>query len=233
MKPTLLTEKTSFEIIPYTLKTLFKPSLTNTLKRQGNLEKFEDINVDEIMRTVRAMILDVDGTLTCGTEDFTPQIVEKLREIKSKIPACVYCNQNYNWPVFEQLGIPVARHLPNKPDPHGFNVAMDLYLQPQIKNRSPLTAPAVAMVGDNYLTDGACRNIGMQFIHVKRHQGPEDKFAKLLRQLGEGIAEFHRGVEKIKSLIPKRKSMTTHEHEGLHPLVKALYEPSRKRDPLY
>lgn len=225
-------ERTSFEAVSYGLKTLFKPSLTKTLKGQGNIERFEDLKIDELMKGVRALILDVDGTLTCGNEDFSPAVVEKLREIRAKMPACVYCNQNRRWPIFEQLGIPEARNLPDKPDPRGFIVAKDLYLKPQISSRIPLEAESVATIGDNHLTDGGCRAARMQFIHVNRLDGPEGKMAKAVRQLGNGIAGFHRNLERIIKLFPKKSDIETGQYEGIHPLVKALYEPRKRPNPL-
>jgi predicted HAD superfamily phosphohydrolase YqeG len=206
-----------------------RPELSRTLL---DLDRFEDLNVDDLRRTVRGLIIDVEGTLTGINGDFTPEVVEKLREIRAKMPACIFCNDQRRWPVFEQLSIPVARNLPDKPDPRGFDVALQMHLQPKKRTSGLIRPEDVAMVGDNYLTDGGCRQLGMQFIHVRRREGPEKSFSKITRLFGENIASMHHRLEKIRQKFFGKKHRPSDDGQSPNPLVKALYEKRHPSKPL-
>jgi predicted HAD superfamily phosphohydrolase YqeG len=47
------------------------------------------------------------------------------------------------------------------------------------------------MVGDNFLTDGGCRKIGMKFIHVKPIPGSEKFMHRTTRKYGHLVSRFH------------------------------------------
>jgi|GEM_PF-381441 len=218
-------EKITSEAPIMGLQMAFSPSLTRTI---AELERFEDMNIDDFRRTIRGLIIDVEGTLTCGDDDFTPEVVEKLREIRAKMPACIYCNDTRNWSIFEQLSIPVAKHLPNKPDSRGFMVALQMHLNPMQHGTRPIHPQEVAMIGDNRITDGGCRKVGMQFILVKRTAGPEKSLSKFTRLMGNGIAGFHRQLERIGQKVTRKKLTASEPMETPSPLVKALYEKRAK-----
>lgn len=168
---------------------LFAPYLTRTALR---LERFEDLDVDRISGCIYGLIMDVDGTMVSHhTNDFAPAVVEKLREIRAKIPAVVFSNNAEEREIFRQIGIPVVTRVAPKPDPRGFKAAVDMHLQNKHAHRPVIYPANVAMVGDNYITDGGCRMLGMKFIHVKPIPGKEKLGHRFTRAYGYGVSRFH------------------------------------------
>ena len=182
-------EKVTAAEIAYGLTLPFRPGLTDAMMR---LDRFEDLPVDRVKALIRALIIDVDGTLIRqGTELFPHEVIKKILEIREQMPVCIFPDDQERIPAFEQLGIPVVRNVPPKTDPRSFDVAVQLYLQNLHHSTRMLYPGQCAMVGDNFLTDGACRKIGMQLIHVKPLIGRESVFRVMTRNLADGIAKIH------------------------------------------
>lgn len=193
-------EKVSAGQVARCLTLPFRPGLTSSLLR---LEKFEDLSLDEIKALVKGLIIDVDGTLIKPGMDRIPHdIVEKLKAVRDMMPVCIFPDDQEHIPELEQLGIPVVRHLPRKDDPRSFDVAVQLYLQPQNRGNSLIYPDRCAMVGDNFLTDGVCREIGMQFIHVKPLEGRESSIRTFTRNFADGVARLHDRFRRGKKVPP-------------------------------
>ncbi len=167
----------------------FRPKLTSTLMR---LERFIEMPVDKVKQSVRALIIDVDGTLLePGAKHVAPAVLEKLKEIRDKMLVCIFADDMEGLPVLEQLGIPNVRNVPPKRDPRSFDVAIQLCLQNRHHRTNFLYPRDCAMVGDNFLTDGTCRKIGMHFIHVRPMEGNDGFLRTFTRNMADDIARFH------------------------------------------
>lgn len=167
----------------------FHPGLTRTMQ---HLEKFDDLDINRISASIYGLVLDVDGTMVSHhTNDFSPAVLEKLREIKARIPAVVFSNNGEDREIFRQIGIPVVTRVAPKPEPSGFKVAIDMHLQNKHVNHPAVYPQQCAMVGDNFLTDGGCRKIGMKFIHVKPIPGNEKLMHRATRGYGHLVSRFH------------------------------------------
>jgi|WetSurMetagenome_2_1015567.scaffolds.fasta_scaffold142710_2 hypothetical protein len=217
-------EKVSLDAFETGLKMILHPAMTRTV---AELELFEDLDLDKLRRSVRALLINVHGTLT-SNGDFRPAVVDKLREIKAKMPVCIHSNDIRNWPIFVELGIPVAMHLSEKPDPRSYDVAAEIYLQKQLRGTRVIHRQEVAGVGSNRIIDGGCRQIGMQYVHVRHMEGPERMLAKTVRLFGENIAGFHRSLEKAGHFVTGQKPIIE-ETGNPNPLVQSLYEKKTRR----
>jgi|GEM_PF-5213126 len=176
-------EKLNSGKLGFALGLPFNPSHTDTMLE---LEKFEDLKIPTILMYSRSLILDVDGTLVAHhSNDFSPEVVEKLKEIRTKMNVCVFSNNNQEREIFTQLGIPVVKNAAPKPDPAGFRRAAEHYLH--------MEPQRCVMVGDNLLTDGGCRQaeIDMGLILVDPIPGPEGFFHKLTRNLARSVKNAH------------------------------------------
>jgi predicted HAD superfamily phosphohydrolase YqeG len=193
-------EKVSASQIARCLALPFRPDLTSTLMR---LDRFEDLPVDRVKTLVRGLIIDVDGTLIKPGMDHIPaDVIDKIRAIREKMPVCIFTDDQESFPEFEMLGIPVVRNVPPKTDPRSFDVAVQLYLQYRQRDASMLYPAQCAMVGDNFLTDGTCREIGMKFIHVQSLTGRESGVRTWTRNFANRVARFHDRFRRKKKAPP-------------------------------
>jgi predicted HAD superfamily phosphohydrolase YqeG len=161
----------------------FKPQNTHTFRKYGHVG---EMNVEELRHHIEAVAFDIDGVLTPheGTE-IEPEILAVLEEMRARMKAvCFYSNSRKHRDFFGKVPIQIARHVPAKPDPAGFEVVRKLYL-----NNTP--AHFCAMVGDNYAVDGGCRAAGWKYIHVDPLPGDENPIHKLARSCAAFIAKFH------------------------------------------
>jgi predicted HAD superfamily phosphohydrolase YqeG len=183
-------EKVSAGQVARCLTLPFRPRLTETLMR---LDKFEALPLEEIKTLVRGLIIDVDGTLIKPGMDRIPyDIVEKIKAIRDIMPVCIFPDDQEHIPELEQLGIQVVRHLPPKTDPRSYDVAVQLYLQPQNRSNRLIYPDQCAMVGDNILTDGFCREIGMKLILVKPIESQSESSIRIFtRSFADGVARLH------------------------------------------
>jgi predicted HAD superfamily phosphohydrolase YqeG len=174
--------------ISQTVLMAFNPPLSKTVFQ---LDNFEELPVEAAAQALEGLIIDVDGTLTTpGNQELSPEIMQKLAEIRKKMPVCIFGRDMWQ---FRKLGIPVVRHVAPKPNPTGFKIAAQLYLV-QARNGHSINPTKCAMVGDDYSTDGGCRGTGMKFIHVKPRieDSDHETFIKRATRSTSGtIAEFH------------------------------------------
>jgi len=157
----------------------FNPRLTRTM---DTLKKFEDLDTNDLRGT--GIVLDIHGTLlSYGSQEFSPAVVEKLREIRAKMKVCIFPDNGEDYEVFGQLGIPVVKNAAPKPDPRGFERAAYQYLD--------MKPEQCTMVGDNLLTDGAAKKAGMKMILVDPLPGSEPLGYKISRGYGQMVKKIH------------------------------------------
>lgn len=144
------------------------------------------LDVEDLRHHVEAVALDIDGVLTQHEEtEIEPCILKVLTKIRMRMKAvCFYSNNPKHRNFFSGVPIQVARHVPAKPDPAGFEVVRRLYLN----NTPPYSC---AMIGDNYAIDGGCRAAGWKYVHVDPLHGNESTAHKLARSCAASIANLH------------------------------------------
>jgi len=179
--------------LAFALSLPFNPCHTETMLE---IPGFQYLNVDDVRRKVRGLVLDVDGTLLppYSDGDFSPEVVEKLREVRDKMEVCVFSNRGQERNIFKELGIPVVEDGPPKPHPEGFDRAARHYLK--------LEPQQCAMVGDNILTDGGANRVGMEFILVDPIPGKERLLPRFARGYGRLVKNTYDWLYREK--IPKR-----------------------------
>lgn len=195
-------EKVSAVQLARCLTLPFRPKLTKSLM---HLEQFQDLPIDEVKMLVRALIIDLDGTLIKPGMDHIPHdVMEKIMAIREKMPVCIF-SDDQEYPVeFEQNGIPVVRNVPSKTDPRSFDVAIQICLQNRHGSTRMLYPNQCAVVADNFLTDGTCREIGMGFIHVESQTGRNESTTRTVtRDFADWVARFHDRFRKNKKRMPK------------------------------
>jgi len=162
------------------------PFSPDRLKTYQRVHRFEDISIEGLWDDgIRGLLLDADGTLGHHhATSFPEPVIQHIKKMLQRgFKLAVYTNASENR--FGQIPeVPVVTHVPPKPDPVGFEIAMRDYLK--------LNDPqAVCMVGDNYITDGGAVDAGMRFLHVHPLPGPENPFHRLTRWLAERLAHWH------------------------------------------
>jgi predicted HAD superfamily phosphohydrolase YqeG len=175
-------DSTNMDRVAHALRLPFNPNLTKTLL---HLDSFTDLSVQDLRHCVRGLIINVDNTLIePGGQEFSPEIIAKLKEIQRSLRVCFYSNDNDHRPQLDKTGIPFARNIASKPDPNGFEMAARLKLD--------LKAEDCGVAGSDYTLDGACREAGMRYIHVKPISGSNEPFSeKLVRGYGNMVAKIH------------------------------------------
>ena len=173
---------------------LFHPKYTETFIR---LDRFTDLDIDKIREStgveIKGIILDVDCCIAPHHGEILPENLEHLRKLIAKgVKIVIYSNMEWS----ERYGdlqdkIPVLTNLPPKPDPEGFEVAVQ---------RLGVPKENVVMVGDNYLTDGGAIGAGIKFIHInpikREHEGFVEKIQNALRAVGIFLSRFHEGNKR-------------------------------------
>jgi predicted HAD superfamily phosphohydrolase YqeG len=148
---------------------LMMPRNTKTLAR---LRRFSDLDLDAIRAatgvTLRGLILDVDDTMGAhhgALPEAAHRVVSEL--IARGVRLAIYSNARAD--VNPQRAADIERlrsqgvvvlggDIPAKPDVAGFSRALAAL--------APLGAHEVAMIGDNYFTDGGAIRAGVHFIKV-------------------------------------------------------------------
>lgn len=167
--------------IEWGTKLLTTPYYTRTIR---DLQKFEDLQVEEFRRFGGGLVLDVHGTLLgYGSGAFAPAVVEKLREIRARLQVCVLPDHDEEYSIFQELRIPVAKYSAPKPDPAAFERAAHNYLN--------LKPEQCIMVGDNLLTDGGAKQTGMGMILVDPLPGSEGLGYKMGRGYARAVKKLH------------------------------------------
>lgn len=160
---------------------LLWPANTRTLAR---LEHFADLDIEKIKREtgveIKGIILDIDGCLAYNHCEILPENLEHLRKLIARgIKVVIYSNMVWSSRYQDLDGqIEVLTNIPPKPDPAGFEVALQ---------KLGLAKENVAMVGDNYLTDGGAVKAGINFIHVKPLRKDGERFAEKIHSAIRGF----------------------------------------------
>lgn len=167
---------------------LFLPTNTKTLAR---LDKFSELDLDKIKQAegveIKGIILDIDGCLSYNHSEILPENLEHLRKlIASGVTVVIYSNMKWSSRYNDLDGqVEVLTNVPAKPDPLGYKLAL---------KKLGLPKENVAMVGDNYLTDGGAVQAGISFIHVKPLRKDGEKFAE---KVHSAIRGFYIWVSKL------------------------------------
>ena len=162
------------------------PFAPAALRTYQAVQRFEDISVDRLVADgIKGVLLDADGTLGPHHTRVFPESVRTHIEkmIAAGLRVAIFTNaMEDRFDAFE--GVAVVTDVPPKPDPRGFEIAMQRDLQ--------LDDPAtVCMIGDNYITDGGAIDAGMRFIHVRPVPGPENFVHRATRALACRIAHWY------------------------------------------
>lgn len=163
------------------IKLPFNPGSTRTML---DIKKFEDLDIDELRKRVSGLVLSVNGTLIGkGNTEFSPEVVEKLKEIRARMKVCVFPNSGEEHTLFYNLQIPIVKNAAPKPDPRGFERAAYYYLE--------LKPQQCATVGSNLINESGARRIGMRVILVDPLKGSESIFYKMGRSYSRFVKSVH------------------------------------------
>ena len=145
-----------------------------------------DLDPDKLLADgIKGVLLDADGTLGPDKcREFPEPIISHITKMKaSGLKIAIFTNASEDR--FHQFSdIPIVTEVHPKPDPRGFQIAMKQYLK--------LDDPReVAMVGDNYVTDGGAIALGMRFVYVDPIVGNEKWAHRASRQFAYYCARFY------------------------------------------
>ncbi len=143
------------------------------------VKKFEDISPARLANSgIQGVLLDADGVLgSNGTQIFENRIKLHVQSFLNQgIKVAIYTNAREDR--FDQFeGIKIVTNVQAKPNPLGFQKAIDCFLQ--LKDHKK-----VCMVGDNYITDGGAIELGIPFIYVVPIKGNEKLYHRATRYFG-------------------------------------------------
>jgi HAD superfamily phosphatase (TIGR01668 family) len=162
------------------------PFSPKSLKTYKAVKRFEDVPIEVFSRDgIKGVLLDADGTLgPHHAQTFSESVRNHVgRMVNQGLRVAIYTNaMEDRFDGFE--GVAIVTDVPPKPDPRGFKIAMEKYLQ--------LDDPAtICMIGDNYITDGGAIDAGMRFIHVRPVPGPENPFHRFTRFIAYLLARLY------------------------------------------
>lgn len=126
---------------------------------------FENLPIDALKH--KTLFIDIDGTLTHDSSlHLSKATIEKIKELKkyNQIFLCTNSrNQGRNHAIENQLKLKIAN--PNHKKPSR-KILKEVYID---RNYS------LVVIGDKFLTDGLfAKNIGAEFIMIKRHLSGEE-----------------------------------------------------------
>ncbi len=174
----------------------FKLLFSSNTKTLNRLEKFTDLDIDKIKREtgieIKGLILDIDGCLSYNHGEILPENLEHLRTLIARgVKIIIYSNMAWSERYKDLEGqIEVLTNVPPKPDPAGFSTALE---------KLSLPKENVAMVGDNYLTDGGAIQEGINFIHINPLRRKDEE--KLTEKAHSAIRGFFIWVSKLHEKI--------------------------------
>lgn len=185
---------------------LLNPENTYAIAKVSAFSKINIARINALLNLqIQGIILDIDECVAPHHGEILPENVAKITEmIKEGIRLVIYSNMEatdrYN-PLIETVRnetgytIKVMTNIPAKPAKQGFETcAKELDLPPE----------NIAMVGDNFLTDGGAIQAGMNFIKVKPIESPQisgkRRIQKGFRSMSEGISNFHDRLTQRKVL---------------------------------
>jgi predicted HAD superfamily phosphohydrolase YqeG len=162
------------------------PFFPSRLKVYIVLKRFEDLPIKKLVADgIQGVLLDADGTLgTHHTKVFPQSAVDTVCRLADEgIKVAIYTNSTEDR--FQQFkNIPIVSEALAKPEPRGFEQAMNKYLKLQDPSK-------VCMIGDSFITDGGAVEANMRFIYVHPVIGKENLFHKLTRYLAFLCARFY------------------------------------------
>lgn len=169
----------------------FQPSRLSTYL---SVKRFEEVPLDILLQDgIEGVLLDADGTLgphhTCEFDTSKLDHVKKM--LGQGLKVAIYTNAIENrFRLFEEAGVKIVSNVPAKPDNHGFETAMNEFLNLQDPSK-------ICMIGDNYITDGGAIDAGMRFIHVQPIAGDEPFIHALTRYLAYLCARIYGKVPQV------------------------------------
>lgn len=174
-------EASTGQMISHGIALALHPYLTKDIIE---FESVLDIDIDFIRHGVSGLIFAMDGTLCPqGSLDISPEMEEKLKEIKAKMRVCIHDPHANQVNAFQQLGIPVVAHAAAKPDPSGYIRGAYHYL-----DRKPEQCAVVT--SDLFLDSGAV-NAGMRIIQVPHIPGEERLQTRLTREYANMVKSIY------------------------------------------
>ncbi len=193
-------ESINFKELIQMLK-LFLPKYTVAIAR---IKKFTDFDVKKINKLtgkdVKGIILDVDGTIAPDRHKILTQNIKHIKKLqKEGLKIVIFSNMNYS-NRYEDLdnSIPVLTHIPAKPDPKGFLMALDII---------DLNKKNVLMVGDNYITDGGSIQVGIDYLNVLPVPHAVEPLSQRLRYfMPRNLRSFYNLVARFHDLFRRKKT---------------------------
>ena len=183
---------------------LFLPHNTRTLAR---LEKFSDLNIKKLNKLrnleIKGLIVDSDDCISYNHGKILEENIEHLKKLHDDgIKIVIYSNmkKTSRYDCIEKYA-KVLTHMPAKPSKKGFKKALEALKLP---------AKNVAMVGDNYITDGGSLRVGIPFIKIKPIRSVSENliFGEVLRLYGY-LREFYDKVSRSHDKLRKIKPLTS------------------------
>lgn len=175
------------------------PKLSGSI---GFCDQFEKININEISKFTRGLIINVFGTvIPYGQEELNANIAKKIEELKDafKNRICFISENNYIPAGLMNTGIPTAVNLVERPDKRAFSTTSEIYLSATDPKRC-------TYIGSNYLLDNGALDSRMHYINVPHLRGKESKMYRLLVSTANRISRIHANMQKSsnskKSAIP-------------------------------
>lgn len=159
---------------------LFKLLLPRNTKTLKFYNKFTDFNPAEIKKSkgidIKGIILDVDETIAYCRGEILPENVKYLDKLIKQGLKIVLMSNMIKTSRYDVLNkeIKIMTKFPAKPEPQGFKLALK-ELQLDKKN--------VAMVGDNYITDGGAIPLGIAFIRIKPIAKKHESFPEFVHSI--------------------------------------------------
>lgn len=190
----------TFEKIFQMIRLLHPNNIYPSLK----VNKFSDIEIKDINKIlnkeIKGLILDVDSTIAPDHHKILKENLEHLQKLHSQsIKIVIYSNMIYT-DRYKNLEpyIKVLTNIPAKPSNQGFEQAVKELKLPK-KN--------VAMIGDNFLTDGGAIKYGLTFIKVKPIKRKKESltlsielfFPRLFRDFYDLVAAIYEPFRKNKT----------------------------------
>ncbi len=181
---------------------LLSPQNTHAIAKVSAFQKISISKINELLGIdIRGVILDIDECVAPHHGEILPENIAAITAmIQEGISMVIYSNMEstdrYN-PLIEAVRnetgylIKVMTNIPAKPHPAGFQAcAEELELPPE----------NIAMIGDNFLTDGGAIRSGMKFIKVKPIASPKTSGKRLIqksfRTLAEKLSDLHDKITK-------------------------------------
>lgn len=141
------------------LRVLFSRKATEVLDAY---QRFGDIDFERLAMLWKLwIILDVDECVAPHHGDILPVNLAKIRELLEgwwKIVIFSNMKKSGRYRELEELWVQVITSKYAKPDARWFEECVE---------KLWLSRGEVVMIGDNYLTDGGCKNAGIDFIKIK------------------------------------------------------------------